>query len=225
MTPERGALTEKSGASDNGAMTLHVLRLPFAVDLLVAEAKRRARRRRLAAAAVAIAAVAAGVTFAVRAIHGPVGGAFTGHAPLSGSYHGIPWRIRAADSGDGRYGLKVLIGGSQVASKSGRLFVQSPSRVVSRPGWTSEAQGRLPFVAGAVPIMPCCEQDQNHAEVTVRLSDGRVKTTRATVPPYSLTHAPGIAFFFLPTPRGTHPAAITARNAAGHIIAAWKQVH
>lgn len=206
-------------------MTLQVRRLPFAVDLLVAEAKRRARRRRLAVAAVGIAAVAAGVTFGVRALHGPVGGTLTGQGPLSGSYHGIPWRIRAADSDDGRYGLKVLIGGSQVASRSGHLVVQTPSRVVMRLGWTSEAQGRLPFVAGAVFITSCCEQDQDHAEVTVRLSDGGIKSTRATVPPYSLTHAPGIAFFLLPTPRGTHPTAITARNAAGHIIAAWKQAH
>lgn len=206
-------------------MTLQVPRLPFAVDPLVAEAKRRARRRRRAVAAVAIAAVAAGVTFGVRAIHGPVGGTFTGHGPLSGSYDGILWRIRAADSGDGRYGLRVLIGGSQVASRSGHLYVQTPTRVVPRIGWTSQAQGRLPFVAGAVPITPCCAQDQDHAEITVRLSDGGVKTTRATVPPYTLTHAPGIALFFLATPRGTHPTAIAARNAGDHIIAAWKQAH
>jgi hypothetical protein len=204
-------------------MTLHVPRLPFALDPLVAEAKRRARRRRAALLALAIAAVAIAVTFGLRVLQSPVGAATASHGPLSGSWHGTSWRLHVASSGDGRYGLRVLIAGSQVASRSGHLYVRGPGRVMTRLGWTSKAQGRLPFVAGAVPITPCCEQ--SHAEVTVRLSDGSVKTTRATVPPYSLTHAPGIAFFLLPTPRGGHPTAITARNAAGHTIAAWKRAH
>src|SRR4051794_33075297 len=49
-------------------MTLHVLRLPIALDPLIAEAKRRARQRRLLVVALALALVAAGVggTFALR---------------------------------------------------------------------------------------------------------------------------------------------------------------
>jgi hypothetical protein len=57
-----------SGASDNGSMTLHVPRLPFALDPLIAEAKRRARQRRLLVVALALALVSAGVgaAFALR---------------------------------------------------------------------------------------------------------------------------------------------------------------
>jgi hypothetical protein len=71
-----------------------------------------------------------------------------------------------------------------------------------------------------VAITPCCEQ--RHADITVQLSSGAVETAAATVPPYTLTHAPGVAFFFLPVPRGAHPSVITARNAAGHIITATR---
>lgn len=200
-------------------MTQHVLRLPFSLDPLVAEAKRRARQRRVAIAMLAIAAAAAGLTAGVHATHDHGGGAVAG--PLSGSWHGTPWRIRAADSGDGRYGMTVLIGGSRVASRSGRFYVPGPGGRPVRLAWTAAAQGRLPFVAGAVAITPCCEQA--HADVTVRLSNGAVETATATVPPYALTHAPGIAFFLLPTPRGANPTAITARNGAGRIISKWKR--
>jgi peptidoglycan hydrolase-like protein with peptidoglycan-binding domain len=49
-------------------MTLHVPRLPFALDPLIAEAKRRARQRRLLVVALALALVSAGVgaAFALR---------------------------------------------------------------------------------------------------------------------------------------------------------------
>jgi len=200
-------------------MAVHVPRLPVSLDPLVAEAKRRARRRRVALSTLAVVAVAAGATFGVRLLYGPV----AGHDPLSGSWQGISWRIRAADSGDGRYGMTVLIAGSEIASRSGRFYIPGPEGAPIRLGWTSDAQGRLPFVAGAVAIAPCCEQ--KHASVTVRLSNGAVETTTATVPPYTLSHAPGIAFFFLPVSRGAQPAAITARNAAGHVITAWKRHH
>jgi len=205
-------------------MAVHSPYLPVSLDPLVAEAKRRARRRRVALAMLAIAAVAAGATFGVRTFYGPGGAAVAGQGPLSGSWHGIPWRIRAGSSGDGRYGMHVFIAGSLVAFRSGHLYVQRPGGGASgRLGWTSDSHAVLPFVAGAVPITPCCEQE--HARVTVRLSDGAVETTIATVPPYTLSHAPGIAFFFLPIPRHAHPTAITARNASGHIITAWKRDH
>jgi hypothetical protein len=186
---------------------------------LVAEARRRARRRRVALALLTVAAVAAGLTVGARLLHGPV----ARHDPLSGSWHGTSWRIRAADSGDGRYRMAVLIAGSQVASRSARFYIPGPGGTPIRLGWISDSRGGLPFVAGAVAITPCCEQA--HAGVTVRLSNGAVETTTATVPPYSLTHAPGIAFFFLPVPRHAHPTAITARTAAGHVITTWKRDH
>jgi hypothetical protein len=202
-------------------MTVRAPRLPFSLDPLVAEAKRRARRRRVALATLGVAAVVAGVTFGMRIFYGHSGGTVATQGPLSGSWYGTSWSIRAADSGDGRYGMTVLTAGSLAASRSGRFYIPGPGGKPIRLGWISESQGRLPFVAGAVAITPCCEQE--HADVTVRLSNGAVETTTATVPSYALTHAPGIAFFFLPVPRQTHPTAITARNAAGHIITAWKQ--
>src|ERR1700749_253409 len=56
-------------------MTLHALRLPFALDPLIAEAKRRARQRRvLLAIAVAVVVAVAIVTaeFMIRASAAPV---------------------------------------------------------------------------------------------------------------------------------------------------------
>jgi hypothetical protein len=50
-------LTGHGGASDNGSMTLHIPRLPFSLDPLIAEAKRRARQRRLLLAVLALVAL------------------------------------------------------------------------------------------------------------------------------------------------------------------------
>ena len=46
-TPGARRLTVFGGASNNGAMTTHILRLPFSLDPLIREAKERARRRRM----------------------------------------------------------------------------------------------------------------------------------------------------------------------------------
>jgi hypothetical protein len=46
-------------------MTLHLPRLPFSLDPLMAEAKRRARQRRMLVALVVSAVVAAGAVLAV----------------------------------------------------------------------------------------------------------------------------------------------------------------
>ena len=68
-------MTLRSGASDDSAMTLHVPGLPFSLDPLIAEAKRRARQRRLllAAVAVLIAGGSLGAAFAVRSSNGSPG--------------------------------------------------------------------------------------------------------------------------------------------------------
>jgi hypothetical protein len=200
-----------------------VPRLAFSFDPLIAEAKRRAWRRRVVVGVVVLAAAAVGVTLGVRAFNGPSAGTVAGHGPLSGSWHGTSWKIRATDSGDGRYAMTVLVAGSRVASRGGRFYGPGPGGAPIRLGWTSNTQGRLPFVAGAVAITPCCKQES--AAVTIRLSNGSVETTTATVPPYTLTHAPGIAFFLLPTPGDARPTAIIARNAAGRVIASWKRAH
>lgn len=75
MTPGRSPLTAASGASNNSAMTLYALRLPFSLDPLIAEAKRRARQRRLLLAiAVAVVLAVAVVTaeFVTRSSVAPV---------------------------------------------------------------------------------------------------------------------------------------------------------
>jgi hypothetical protein len=54
-------------------MTLRVPRLPFSLDPLIAEAKRRARRRRLVLALIVAAGVAVAVGFALRSGRGPGG--------------------------------------------------------------------------------------------------------------------------------------------------------
>ena len=59
-------------------MTLHVPRLPFALDPLIGEAKRRARQRRLLVALIAILVVviAAGLTLGLRSSGGGPGAGF-----------------------------------------------------------------------------------------------------------------------------------------------------
>src|SRR5881392_1977784 len=65
MTPEGRLLDGRLGASDNGAMTAHLARLPLSLNPLMAEAKRRMRKRRVLIAALAVliggGAAAAGV--------------------------------------------------------------------------------------------------------------------------------------------------------------------
>lgn len=63
MTPDP-PLDLGGGASDNGAMTVH-LPLPFSLDPLMAEAKRRARLRRVLVALIAVAVIAAGAVLRV----------------------------------------------------------------------------------------------------------------------------------------------------------------
>lgn len=64
------------GASDTSAMALHASRLPFHLDPLIAEAKRRARQRRVLVALgiVLPVAVVAGLTLGLRSPGGAGGG-------------------------------------------------------------------------------------------------------------------------------------------------------
>jgi hypothetical protein len=87
MTPERFTIDVHGGASDDGAMTLHAWRLPFALDPLIREAKRRARQRRvLGVLGVVLAAgLVAGLTLALRSPGGtPSGGLATARYPQDG---------------------------------------------------------------------------------------------------------------------------------------------
>jgi hypothetical protein len=69
-------LTRVTGATDNGAIVLHVRRVPFSLDPLIAEAKRRARMRQLflvAAVLVIAAGCIAGTTVVLRSAGGGIG--------------------------------------------------------------------------------------------------------------------------------------------------------
>lgn len=77
MAPRWSPFDAYGGASDNGAMTLHAWRPPFALDPLIREAKRRARQRRVLGAVGVLVAVGlvAGLTLALRSPGGtPSGG-------------------------------------------------------------------------------------------------------------------------------------------------------
>jgi hypothetical protein len=102
-------------------MTLHVPRLPFSLDPLIAEAKRRARQRRLLVAvlAVLVAGAALGTTLALRPPRGSSGASVRAAvAPrlpsllVNGGPHGAyRWQVRPSDAwilytgdGSGRLG-------------------------------------------------------------------------------------------------------------------------
>lgn len=84
--PPTGALDVFGGAINNGAMAEHVPRPPFSLDLLIAEAKRRARQRRtlIVLAALFLAALAAGLAFAFGSFGG---GSPNGSGPASALQH------------------------------------------------------------------------------------------------------------------------------------------
>jgi hypothetical protein len=73
--PSGLGLDARPGANDTSAMTLHVPRLPFALDPLIAEAKRRARQRRylLTLSALILVALATGLTLGFRSSGGGSG--------------------------------------------------------------------------------------------------------------------------------------------------------
>ena len=109
-------------------MTVHVSRLPFSLDPLITEAKRRMRRRRLFVAAVLVfvfAGTAAGVV-AVRspvdanriaATSQPAGTRWCGYLGL-----GIGWRVGAS---------------STLSCRSGRTFMR---KYISAGAWPAPAR-------------------------------------------------------------------------------------
>ena len=110
MTPERGALDDRYGASDNGAMTVRVPRLPFSLDPLMAEAKRRMRRRRLWIAASLI--LIGGIAAAVASMATSGGPGSTGGGP---GVHGLLSQVQSS-FGDGRL-LSASISGRTLTVK------------------------------------------------------------------------------------------------------------
>jgi hypothetical protein len=132
----------------------------------------------------------------------------------SGHLAGTSWSLRAMDSGDGRYAFEVMIARSRRAHQSGHFYLKGQNGALVGLGWTLSSAGTRPrFVAGAVA--------QAAREVSIRLSNGSVRTVR-TVPP-TCGLSPGIAFFFAPIPARAHPISISARSAAGRVVVSWKR--
>jgi len=132
----------------------------------------------------------------------------------SGHLAGATWSLRAIDSGDGRYAFEVIVGRSRRAHHSGRFYVEGPGGAPVELGWTSSKPGTRPtFVAGAIA--------QAARHVRIRLSNGTVRTVRTIPPRCGLS--PGIAFFLAPAPAGTHPVAISGRDARGKVVASWRR--
>jgi hypothetical protein len=124
----------------------------------------------------------------------------------SGRWNGVPWKLRAVDSGDGRYGLTVVVDGSRRAHLSGRFYVPGRDGVPIDFGRTWSIVGtRRPFAAGVVT--------ERAKVIRVRLSNGGVRTVRTIAPRCGLS--PGISFFVVPLPRGTHPTSFSAWDSAG----------
>jgi hypothetical protein len=132
----------------------------------------------------------------------------------SGNVAGTKWSLRAIDSGDGRYAFDIMIGGSRRAHHSGRFYVKGPNGTPVELGFASSTPGTRPtFVAGAVA--------QAARNVSIRLSNGSVRTARTIPPKCGLS--PGIAFFFAPVPASTHPVSISGRDVAGRVIVSWRR--
>lgn len=135
----------------------------------------------------------------------------------SGKWRGASWALQAIDSGDLRYGVTVTVAGAKRASLSGRFHTPghsgAPVTAGDEFGWTSSMRGTAPvFAAGVVASVA--------REITVDLSDGKVRTVR-TIPPRCLLQ-PDISFFIVTIPRGTHPRSFTARSALGSVVGRWR---
>ncbi len=131
-----------------------------------------------------------------------------------GHWSGVSWKLRAIDSGDGRYGLTVVVAGSPRAELSGRFYVPGPNGAPVDFGWTASTPGTpQAFVTGAVTGAA--------REVSVGLSNRSVRTVRTIPPRCGLS--PGISFFVAPIPGGTRPTFFSARNAAGKVVAGWRR--
>jgi hypothetical protein len=125
----------------------------------------------------------------------------------SGRMNGTSWRLRARDSGDGRYCFKVVVDGVSRGRKCGRMYGHGePGKL----GWISSSRDPG-FVAGAV-VSKATHMD-------IDLSNGRLIVARAMRP--ALPLAPGISFFFTTIPRGTHPVSMRGRTNMGRRVVEW----
>jgi hypothetical protein len=102
-----------SGATDNGAMTTHAPRLPFSLEPLIAEARRRARQRRVLVAVAALLVVAGGAGASV--IASGSSAVATGPRPVQAAIVGSVfggWQQPTVPIGvfAPRFGIPVMVG-------------------------------------------------------------------------------------------------------------------
>jgi hypothetical protein len=160
-------------------------------------------------AAIVVALVSAGPALASCR-----GGQIRPVAVRSGDWNGQSWKLRAEDSGDGRYGVTVFVAGKRRANLSGRFYVPTRNARHVDFGWASSFPGTTPtFVVGALT--------KAAHTISVGLSNATVRTVEA-VPPRCLLQ-PDISFFVARIPSGTHAVFFTARDAAGTIVARWRR--
>jgi hypothetical protein len=161
-----------------------------------------------------LAAVGVSVAF-VQASNAGVSPGFSWVAVTHGESGGRTWVLRAIDSGDGRYCVKVSVKASPRAKRCGRFYVPGPSGAPVELGWASGNDGPQPtFVVGAVT--------QAARRVTIVLSDGTSRTVPA-LPPRVDGLAPGISFFVEAKPCTAYPLAITAVDGSGKILVRWRR--
>ncbi len=164
---------------------------------------------------VALLVAAAVSTASTQASHGGESPGFRWVVVKTGRIQGGAWALSAIDSGDGRYCVKVVVTGSPRAKKCGRFYVPGPTGVPVRLGWAFDSRGPGPtFVVGAVT--------EAARHVAIRLSGGDSRIV-AAIPPRVAALSPGISFFIEPKSCAAYPIAITARNAAGRVVAGWRR--
>ena len=162
---------------------------------------------------VAVATVLAALASAGAASASCGGGQIDPVTVGAGNWSGVPWKLQAIDSGDGRYGVTAIVAGSRRAALSGRLIPHAQRHPVNF-GWTSSRLGTWPaFVAGVVTDAA--------RTITVGLADRTVRTVR-TIRARCLLQ-PDISFFILPVPAGTRPTFFSARTATGKLVASWRR--
>jgi hypothetical protein len=163
---------------------------------------------------VTVAAVLAALASAGGASASCGGGQISPVTVASGNWSGVPWKLRAIDSGDGRFEMTVDVAGSRRAARSGRFYVPGPNGAPVNFGWAASKRGTAPaFVAGVVA--------ESARKITVGLSDRTARTVR-TIPPRCLL-ASGISFFVVAIRHGTRPTFFSARSATGRLVASWRR--
>lgn len=148
-------LTQRCDASDNSAMELRFRQLPFALDPLIAEAKRRARQRRvlLVAVVLVLGFGAGGTTLAAHPF-----GWFRASRPYSGPF--VPGGMFTGTGGIGFGGSYPGLQAVSAASRSDAWIIGSVARRWDGHAWRDVA---LPKEKGTVYLWSVAARASNDA--------------------------------------------------------------